>query len=201
MAPEPNAADKCSGAAPYPPWHTERVVQPSTAPSLASRELRHCLSLLETPTRSRGPREGAAPQLLAGCCLWRGELRGSNTPVAAPRALRGPGLDAGPRARCRLEQGPLPRGHPGWALTPRRPSLSSGYAYTRPEAGNELDMELGEEEEEEDTEGSRDGHDAESGSIEEDRCVRRSRHPALRPAHPQGGDSRVLAHRLQVICM
>uniref|UniRef100_A0A8B9SUR9 Repressor of RNA polymerase III transcription MAF1 homolog n=1 Tax=Anas platyrhynchos TaxID=8839 RepID=A0A8B9SUR9_ANAPL len=45
----------------------------------------------------------------------------------------------------------------------------SGYAYTRPEAGNELDMELGEEEEEEDTEGSRDGHDAESGSIEEDR--------------------------------
>ncbi|KAI6075522.1 Repressor of RNA polymerase III transcription MAF1-like protein [Aix galericulata] len=43
----------------------------------------------------------------------------------------------------------------------------SGYAYTRPEAGNELDMDLGEEEE--DTEGSRDGHDAESGSIEEDR--------------------------------
>ncbi|XP_035426011.1 repressor of RNA polymerase III transcription MAF1 homolog isoform X1 [Cygnus atratus] len=41
----------------------------------------------------------------------------------------------------------------------------SGYAYTRPEAGNELDMDLGEE----DTEGSRDGHDAESGSIEEDR--------------------------------
>ncbi|XP_040403454.1 repressor of RNA polymerase III transcription MAF1 homolog isoform X2 [Cygnus olor] len=41
----------------------------------------------------------------------------------------------------------------------------SGYAYTRPEAGNELDMDLGEE----DAEGSRDGHDAESGSIEEDR--------------------------------
>ena len=41
----------------------------------------------------------------------------------------------------------------------------SGYAYTRPEANNELDMDLGEE----DTEESRDPHDPESGSIEEDR--------------------------------
>ncbi|XP_021239040.1 repressor of RNA polymerase III transcription MAF1 homolog [Numida meleagris] len=41
----------------------------------------------------------------------------------------------------------------------------SGYAYTRPEASNELDMDLGEE----DTEESGDPHDPESGSIEEDR--------------------------------
>uniref|UniRef100_A0A8C0EBL3 Repressor of RNA polymerase III transcription MAF1 homolog n=1 Tax=Bubo bubo TaxID=30461 RepID=A0A8C0EBL3_BUBBB len=41
----------------------------------------------------------------------------------------------------------------------------SGYAYTRPEAGNELDMDLGEE----DAEENGDGGDAESGSIEEER--------------------------------
>ncbi|KAM9303197.1 repressor of RNA polymerase III transcription MAF1 homolog isoform 1-T1 [Morus bassanus] len=41
----------------------------------------------------------------------------------------------------------------------------SGYAYTRSEAGNELDMDLGEE----DVEENRDAGDTESGSIEEDR--------------------------------
>ncbi|XP_074997104.1 repressor of RNA polymerase III transcription MAF1 homolog isoform X2 [Calonectris borealis] len=40
----------------------------------------------------------------------------------------------------------------------------SGYAYTRSEAGNELDMDLGEEDVE-----NRDAGDTESGSIEEDR--------------------------------
>ncbi|NWX44450.1 MAF1 polymerase, partial [Steatornis caripensis] len=43
----------------------------------------------------------------------------------------------------------------------------SGYAYTRSEAGNELDMDLGEG----DAEENRDAGDTESGSIEEDRCV------------------------------
>ncbi|NXV24522.1 MAF1 polymerase, partial [Cepphus grylle] len=43
----------------------------------------------------------------------------------------------------------------------------SGYAYTRSEAGNELDMDLGEE----DAEENRDGGDTESGSIEEERWV------------------------------
>uniref|UniRef100_A0A8B9FTG0 Repressor of RNA polymerase III transcription MAF1 homolog n=1 Tax=Amazona collaria TaxID=241587 RepID=A0A8B9FTG0_9PSIT len=44
----------------------------------------------------------------------------------------------------------------------------SGYTYTRSEAGNELDMDLGEG----DVEESRDTGDAESGSIEEERpCV------------------------------
>lgn len=41
----------------------------------------------------------------------------------------------------------------------------SGFAYTRPEGGQELDMDLGEE----DGEKKGDGGDTESGSIEEDR--------------------------------
>ncbi|XP_010022004.1 PREDICTED: repressor of RNA polymerase III transcription MAF1 homolog, partial [Nestor notabilis] len=41
----------------------------------------------------------------------------------------------------------------------------SGYTYTRSEAGNELDMDLGEG----DVEENRDTGDAESGSIEEER--------------------------------
>ncbi|XP_010565101.1 PREDICTED: repressor of RNA polymerase III transcription MAF1 homolog isoform X2 [Haliaeetus leucocephalus] len=43
--------------------------------------------------------------------------------------------------------------------------IYSGYAYTRSEAGNELDMDLGEE----DVEEKRGAGDTESGSIEEDR--------------------------------
>ncbi|XP_072707838.1 repressor of RNA polymerase III transcription MAF1 homolog isoform X2 [Ciconia boyciana] len=43
--------------------------------------------------------------------------------------------------------------------------IYSGYAYTRSEGGNELDMDLGEE----DAEENRDAGDTESGSIEEDR--------------------------------
>lgn len=45
----------------------------------------------------------------------------------------------------------------------------SGYAYTRPEPGTELDMELGEEDVEENGD-SGDSGDTESGSIEEERC-------------------------------
>ncbi|NXJ04499.1 MAF1 polymerase, partial [Odontophorus gujanensis] len=45
----------------------------------------------------------------------------------------------------------------------------SGYAYTRPEANTELDMDLGGEE---DAEESGDPRDPESGSIEEDRWER-----------------------------
>lgn len=61
---------------------------------------------------------------------------------------------------------PLQRGA-SWALTLCCPFSSSGYAYTRSEAGNELDMDLGEE----DVEEKRGAGDTESGSIEEDRCV------------------------------
>lgn len=45
--------------------------------------------------------------------------------------------------------------------------LSSGSTYPRSESGNELDMDLGED----DKEGSMDAYDKESSNIEEDRCV------------------------------
>lgn len=78
-------------------------------------------------------------------------------------------LSAGTEAHWREERD-LPCGRAaaeGRRLTLRCPFSPSGYAYTRPEAGNELDMDLGEE----DAEEAGDAGDAESGSIEEERCV------------------------------
>uniref|UniRef100_A0A8C5NN50 Repressor of RNA polymerase III transcription MAF1 homolog n=1 Tax=Junco hyemalis TaxID=40217 RepID=A0A8C5NN50_JUNHY len=107
----------------------------------------------------------------------------------------------GPFPRGFLEfQGPFLRGFPGILALPSH----SGYAYTRPDTGTELDMDLGEG----DTEKG-DSGDPEGGAIEEDRWAGQGAWPQVGGAgQGVGPQARQVTLpvpcprcRLQVMCM
>uniref|UniRef100_A0A8C5J334 Repressor of RNA polymerase III transcription MAF1 homolog n=1 Tax=Junco hyemalis TaxID=40217 RepID=A0A8C5J334_JUNHY len=109
--------------------------------------------------------------------------------------------DLGPFPRGFLEfQGPFLRGFPGILALPSH----SGYAYTRPDTGTELDMDLGEG----DTEKG-DSGDPEGGAIEEDRWAGQGAWPQVGGAgQGVGPQARQVTLpvpcprcRLQVMCM